>query len=135
MKHLTLLMFLCATLCGNNQTCVAAESLSQELAAERGQKLKKLDLLGASKSAPVKMEIMGCSGQPLANKMALANGAPGKGIRSGKDGIVSENQGLDGIDKMKESLMETSRQASNSRYQSAMATDGKKKSCNVKLFE
>lgn len=117
------------------QSCLAGGSLSEELAAERGIKLVNVDLLGKSKSAPVKPQIMSCNGTPAGSKAA------GGDVLQNKDGKMvignsqpAASQEFD-VEKMKESLMDVSRQAASSRYQAAMAQGGKKKSCNLNLTE
>ncbi len=130
MKKLYLLLYFATAA----QSCLAGSSLSEELAAERGIKLVSVDLLGKSRSAQVKPQIMSCNGTPATDKTANAE------VLQNKDGkMVSGNgqpvpaQEFD-LEKTKESLMDVSRQAANSRYRAAMA-QGKKRSCNVNLTE
>ncbi|MFZ6639470.1 hypothetical protein ACO0LL_06975 [Undibacterium sp. TC4M20W] len=117
------------------QSCFAGGSLSEELAAERGIKLVNVDLLGKSKSATVKPQIMSCDGAPVSSKTT------GSDVLQNKDGkmVIGSTQPAPArefdVEKMKESLMDVSRQAANSRYQAAKAQGGKKKTCNVNLTE
>lgn len=131
MKRIFLLICSAATV----QTCLAGGSLTEELAAERGIKVVNIDLLGKSKSAPVKPQIMSCGGTPMASKAATGD------VLQNKDGkmTIAASQPATApefdVEKMKESLMDVSRQASSSRYQAAMAQGGKKKSCNLNLTD
>lgn len=131
MKKICLLIVLAATA----QTCLAGGSLTDELAAERGVKVVNIDLLGRPKTAAVRPQIRSCGGVPMTGRTVSGD------VLQNKDGKMTATAGQQpapqefDVEKMKESLMEVSRQASNIRYQAAMAQGEKKKSCNVNLTE
>ncbi len=135
MKNLCLYFCLLIFLVATAQPCLAGGSLTEELAAERGIKMVNIDLLGKSKSAPVKSQILDCGGTPLVSKAATGDMLQNK---DGKMTIAGSQpapaQEFD-REKVKESLMDVSRQAANSRYQAALAQGGKKKSCNLNLTD
>ncbi|MDP1977862.1 hypothetical protein [Undibacterium sp.] len=117
------------------QTCLAGGSLTEELAAERGVKVVNVDLLGRAKTAPIRPQIMSCGGAPMTSRAVSGN------VLQNKDGKMSAATGQPpapqefNVEKMKESLIEISRQASSIRYQAALAQGEKKKSCNLNLTE
>lgn len=113
-----------------NPSSFASSSLGEELAAERGVKQVKLDLLGKSKSAPIKTEIMGCGGQPLVSKMLVSAQS-----KNDHDKGSADMTRMQSVESMKAELVETSRKASSIRYQSTLSEAAKKKSCNVNFAD
>lgn len=131
MKKICMLIILATTA----QVCLAGGSLTDELAAERGVKVVNIDLLGRPKTVPVRPQIKSCGGLPM------SSGAVSGDVQQNKVGKTTATAGQSpasqefNVEKMKESLMDISRQASSIRYQAAAAQGEKKKSCNVNLFE
>ncbi len=117
------------------QCCLAAESsLGEELAAESGQQIKKMDALGQKgRAGPVKQNILTCSGiqpSPSLAEVRSANEKAIKAVANRANVLAYEGTGLE---YMKDILVDIAKQAATSRLEATRGGEERKKTCVMRL--
>lgn len=111
---------------------VAASSLSDELAQERGVKSSKQDLLGRNKSAAIKPQIKACGAASNATDNSLSKPATNWNLAASDAGPADA---ANNVQSMKQSLLEVSRMAADLRHKAAQQQGRNKKSCHVAILD